>query len=107
VSAFAVIRLSGELEISRKDEVARELQLTGTEGGIIVDFHDVTYADSTTLAELLRFRGEAAARNIPVAIVIGSRQFSRLIQYAGLNDAFAVFESLAAASEFLASKGAA
>jgi anti-anti-sigma factor len=106
VSEVAVIRLSGELEISRKNEVARALQLTGTEGGIIVDFFDVTYADSTALAELLRFRGEAAARNIPVAIVIGSRQFSRLIQYAGLSDAFALFDDSGAAAAFLATKAA-
>ncbi len=107
MSDFTVIRLSGELEIGRKTEVAQALQLTGTEGGIIVDFFEVTYADSTTLAELLRFRSEAAARKIPVAIVIGSRQFSRLIQYAGLSDAFAVFDDPAAAAAFLASKGAA
>jgi len=99
--------MSGELELSRKSEVAQALQITDTAGGIIVDFFDVTYADSTTLAELLRFRGEAAARNIPVAIVIGSRQFSRLIRYAGLNDAFAVFDDKAAALAYLSTKGAA
>jgi len=105
VSAIAVIRLTGELEISRKGEIARALQLGGSEGGVLVDFFDVTYADSTTLAELLRFRREADAHGIPVAIVIGSRQFARLIQYAGLEAAFPVFDNRAAALTFL-SEGA-
>jgi anti-anti-sigma factor len=102
VSAISVIRLTGELEIGRKDEIVRALQLTGSEGGILVDFFDVTYADSTTLAELLRFRREATAREVPVAIIIGSRQFARLIQYAGLADAFPLFDNRAAALTYLA-----
>ncbi len=101
MSAIAVIRLTGELEISRKDEIARALRIAGSEGGILVDFFDVTYADSTTLAELLRFRREAEEKHVPVAIIIGSRQFARLIQYAGLSDAFPVFDNRAAALTFL------
>ena len=101
MSAITVIRLTGELEIGRKDEISRALRLTGSERSILVDFHDVTYADSTSLAELLRFRRDADAHGIPVAIVIGSRQFARLIQYAGLSDAFTVFEDRGAALTYL------
>jgi anti-anti-sigma factor len=104
VSAIAVIRLTGELEISRRDEIAAALRITGTESGILVDFFDVTYADSTTLAELLRFRRQADEHGIAVAIIIGSRQFARLIQYAGLGEAFPVFDNRAAALTFLSSK---
>ncbi len=95
--SIAVIRLSGELEIGRKDEITTALTVSGSESGILLDFSDVTYADSTSLAELLRFRDEAAKAAIPVAIVIGSRQFARLIQYAGLGHAFRIFDNRAAA----------
>ncbi len=95
--SIAVIRLAGELEIGRKDEITSALVVTGGESGILLDFSDVTYADSTSLAELLRFRDESAQQNIPVAIVIGSRQFARLIQYAGLGHAFRIFDNRAAA----------
>ncbi|HEV8021902.1 MAG TPA: STAS domain-containing protein [Candidatus Lustribacter sp.] len=91
--SIAVIRLSGELEIGRKAEVAAALVLAGNESGVLLDFSDVTYADSTTLAEMLRFRDEAAKAGVPVVIVIGSKQFARLIQYAGLGDAFHIFEN--------------
>jgi anti-anti-sigma factor len=95
--SISVIRLTGELEIGRKDEITNALTLSGSESGILLDFSDVTYADSTSLAELLRFRDESSQANIPVAIVIGSRQFARLIQYAGLGHAFRIFDNRAAA----------
>jgi anti-anti-sigma factor len=95
--SIAVIRLTGELEIGRKDEITTALTVSGNESAVLLDFSDVTYADSTTLGELLRFRDEASKQSIPVAIVIGSRQFARLIQYAGLGHAFHIFDNRAAA----------
>jgi anti-anti-sigma factor len=95
--SIAVIRLSGELEIGRRAEIAGVLVLGGNESGVLLDFSGVTYADSTTLAEMLRFRDEAAGAGVPVAIVIGSKQFARLIQYAGLSQAFHIFEDRGAA----------
>ena len=95
--SIAVIRLTGELEIGRRDEIAAALVVSGAESGILLDFSDVNYADSTSLAELLRFRDDAAQRSVPVAIVIGSKQFARLIQYAGLGHAFRIFDNRAEA----------
>ncbi len=95
--SITVIRLTGELEIGRRDEIAALLVVSGSEAGILLDFSDVSYADSTSLAELLRFRDDADKQNVPVAIVIGSKQFARLIQYAGLGHAFRIFENRAEA----------
>jgi anti-anti-sigma factor len=95
--SIAVIRLTGELEIGRRSEIAQTLVVNGSESGVLLDFSDVSYADSTSLAELLRFRDDAAKHNVPVAIVIGSKQFARLIQYAGLGHAFRIFDNRAEA----------
>jgi anti-anti-sigma factor len=95
--SIEVIRLSGELEIGRRDEIAAALVVNGSEAGVLLDFSEVTYADSTSLAELLRFRDLAAQHSVPVAIVIGSKQFARLIQYAGLSHAFRIFDNRAEA----------
>ncbi len=100
-SSLAVVRLVGELDIGRREEIARTLLVNGSESGILVDFAEVTYADSTTLTQLLRFRAETERLNVPIAIVIGSRQFARLIQYAGLGEAFAIFDNRAAALAYL------
>jgi anti-anti-sigma factor len=96
-TSIAVIRLTGELEIGRKDEIAHALVVAGNESGILLDFSDVDYADSTSLAELLRFRDEAGKKKVAVAILIGSKQFARLIQYAGLSHAFRIFDNRAEA----------
>lgn len=101
-SSIAVIRLEGELEIGRKADVAAALRLNGGESAVLLDFSGVTYADSTTLAELLRFRNEAAERDVAVAILVGNRQFARLVKYAGLADAFRIFDDRASALTELA-----
>lgn len=100
-SSLAVIRLSGELDIARRDEIARHLVVHGSEHGILVDLAEVTYADSTTLTQLLRFRADAERLGVPIAVVIATRQFARLIKYAGIEEAFAIFESRAAALAYL------
>jgi anti-anti-sigma factor len=94
---MSVIALGGELEIGRKAEIRQALRLGGDERSLLIDFSAVTYADSTALAELIRFHREAEAAGVPVAILTGTPQFSRLLQYAGLSGAFAVFEDRAAA----------
>ena len=100
--SIAVVRLTGELEIGRRGEIASALVVTGNEAGVLLDFSEVSYADSTSLAELLRFRDDADKLKVPVAIVIGSKQFARLIQYAGLGQAFRIFDSRAEALTDLA-----
>jgi anti-anti-sigma factor len=101
-SSIGVIKLTGELDIGRRDEIRAALHLAGDEAGMLIDFSEVTYADSTMLAQLLRLRTEATEQCIPLAIVIGSRQFARLIEYAGLSEAFAIFDTRAAALSHLA-----
>ncbi|HTV73211.1 MAG TPA: STAS domain-containing protein [Candidatus Acidoferrales bacterium] len=104
--SISVIKLTGELEIGRKAEVRGALQLTDEQKSILIDCGEVTYADSTALAELIRFRNQADARQVPVAILIGNGQFARLLDYAGLAQAFAVFDTRGAALAFLGSQTA-
>jgi anti-anti-sigma factor len=101
--SIAVIKLSGELEIGRKDEIRAALKMPAGATAVLMDFGEITYADSTALAELLRFRAEAESAGVRVAIVTGvaNQQFARLITYAGLQEAFAVFEARAAALNYL------
>jgi anti-anti-sigma factor len=98
----AVIQLAGELEIGRREYIHETLSVHGWEQGVLVDLSEATYADSTTLSELLRFREDADRLRIPVVLLIGSRQLARIIQYAGLKDAFNIFEDRDAALAHLA-----
>jgi anti-anti-sigma factor len=104
-SSLCVVKLVGELDIGQRDEVAAALRLDDGDGPVLVDLGEVTYADSTVIGELLRFRNDAEARGRRIALLIGSPQFARLLQYAGLPEAFAVFDNRAAALTFLAGAG--
>jgi anti-anti-sigma factor len=99
--SVAVIRLAGELDAARRDEVRQALQVGTQTGPILVDFSDVPYADSTVIAELMRFRAEAEAAGRRIAVLIGRAQFARLLQFAGLGDAFALFDERGAALTYL------
>lgn len=95
------IRLSGELEIGRKNEIRDALRQFNDADAVLLDLAEVTYADSIALTELLRFCVDAQRNDLPVALVIRTPQFARLVQYAGLAGAFKIFQDHDAAVEYL------
>ena len=95
------IRLTGELEIGRKNEIRDALRLSEDVGAVLLDLGEVTYADSIALTELLRFCVNAQRDDLPVALVIRTPQFARLVQYAGLAGAFKIFGEHGEAVEYL------
>jgi anti-anti-sigma factor len=100
--SIKTIRLSGELEIGRKNEIRDALRRSSDDRAILVDLSDVTYADSVALTELLRFCVNAQHEAVPVALVIRTPQFARVVQYAGLAAAFKTFNDRDAAFTYLA-----
>ena len=96
-----VIRFGGELEISRKNEIRTGLDSSADARAVLLDLSDVTYADSIALTELLRFCADAQRESRPVALVIQTPQFTRLVQYAGLASAFKIFHDCDEATAYL------
>lgn len=88
-----VIGFSGELDVARKVELRSALDGMTSLAGVVVDLSRVTYADSTALTELLRFRIDARKRGVPVAMAVATPQLERILRYAGLYDAFEIFGS--------------
>jgi len=88
-----VIGFSGELDVARKSELRSALDGITSLAGVVLDLSSVTYADSTALTELLRFRIDAGTRGVPVAIAVATPQLERILRYAGLYDTFEVFGS--------------
>ena len=95
--SIKTIRLSGELEISRKQEIRDALRRSSEDRAILVDLSEVTYADSIALTELLRFCVSAQREAIPVALLVQTPQFARVVEYAGLAGAFKTFNDRDAA----------
>jgi anti-anti-sigma factor len=100
-SSHDVVQLSGELDIERRDEVAAALLAAAPPRPALVDLSEVTYADSTIISELLRFRMRAERGEQRIAILVGTSRVVRLLEYAGLRDAFAIFEDRGSALTFL------
>ena len=95
------ICFSGELDIARKDEIRDALAAPDGGSPVLLDIAEVTYADSIALTELLRFCITAQHDGRPVALVIQTPQFARLIQYAGLASAFKIFHDNEEALHYL------
>ena len=93
--------MSGELEISRKQEIRDALRRSSEDKAILIDLADVTYADSIALTELLRFCVSAQREAIPVALLVQTPQFARVVEYAGLAGAFKTFNDRDAAFTYL------
>ncbi|HEY4441622.1 MAG TPA: STAS domain-containing protein [Candidatus Elarobacter sp.] len=87
-----VIRLAGELDATRREEIARALTLDLGRGGVLVDLSGAEYADSTVIAELVRLRRDADHVGRSVALLTGSPRIARILAYAGLGEAFRIFE---------------
>jgi len=104
-SSVAVIALSGELDVGRADEVARALELPSRTTPVLLDLSDVSYADSTVISALFHFSEKATAANTRVAVLIVKPQLIRLLEYAGLGEAFPVFRERSAALTYLLQNG--
>jgi anti-anti-sigma factor len=100
-TTIEVVRFAGELDIGRRSELHDGLAISENARAILLDLSAVTYADSTALSELMRFKADAQERRVPVAIVIVAPQFERLIRYAGLYEMFSIFDDLGPALSYL------
>jgi len=100
-SSLDVVHLSGELDIDRREAVAAALSAAVPPRPALVDLTEVTYADSTIIAELLRFRSRAERGGGRIAILVGASRVARVLEYAGMKDAFAIFEDRGSALTFL------
>ncbi len=105
-NAIKTISLSGELDIGRKNEIREALRRSAADRAVLIDLSDVTYADSVALTELLRFCVASSHDAIPVALVVRTPQFARVVEYAGLAAAFKIFRDPDAAQTYLRQGGA-
>ena len=99
-SSVDVIALSGELDVGRADEVVRTLTLSGS-APVLLDLSDVSYADSTVISALFAFSEQARSANVRIAVLMVKPQLIRLLEYAGLSEAFPVFRERSAALTYL------
>jgi anti-anti-sigma factor len=63
----SLLRLEGEYDLTRKDEIATLFESIDTDEPLVIDMAGVTYIDSTMLSELARLRVRHSHRPITLA----------------------------------------
>jgi anti-anti-sigma factor len=106
VDGFLVLGLEGEFDLAAADALRERLQVAraAADRGVVCDFSDVTFVDSSGLRELLRastaFReeGKAFALAAPQPAVI------RLLELTGVTEAISTAPTLDRALRLLAER---
>ena len=84
-----LVRLAGEYDLTRKDEIAALFDSLAQNGAIVIDLRDVTYLDSTVLRELAKLR----VRNDSHIELRGpSERIRRILNIAQFDELFSVTE---------------
>jgi anti-anti-sigma factor len=85
------VELSGEYDLSRRDEIAALFGSLRPEGPAVVDMSQVTYVDSTFLHELatLHFRFQ----ELPVTLVGVNDAIKRILRIVRFDKLFSISDS--------------
>jgi anti-sigma B factor antagonist len=86
---MATVELSGEIDIAVKEELRERLDAAAAESDEVdIDLSQVTYADSTALGLFIALRNRLRDRGGNVRLVSPSERVRKLLNYAGLDQAF-------------------
>ncbi|MFC4063828.1 STAS domain-containing protein [Actinoplanes subglobosus] len=90
------VTVSGEIDFSNADEVARGLTDAVTDWSpptLVVDLRNATFIDSTGLGALIEGYRAAVAAGIDFRVVNPSDTFRRVLTVTGLSDFFGLIEA--------------
>jgi anti-anti-sigma factor len=87
---------TGEYDLAVKEQLRDELDSLVDEPAVVLDFSDVSYMDSTCVAELMRNRELRASRGLPPPTIIikAGNRIRRIFEILGLLTAFDFVEEL-------------
>src|SRR5690554_46164 len=95
-----VVRLQGEFDIYRCDELERMLKPALDEPRVIVDLRGVGYIDSSSLAVLIRMRKVRTAKGFAPSIFIrGPKQVQTVLQITQLEQLWEQYDTFDEALE--------
>jgi len=84
------IRLAGDYDLSRKDEVSTLFNALDGDGAVVIDMTDVTYIDSSILNEFAVLRLRDENRSITLRRV--SKSVRRILQIVSFDRIFTLTE---------------
>jgi anti-anti-sigma factor len=81
-----VLRLTGEYDLTRKNEIAELFATVDGESSVQIDLSEVTYIDSTILRELAMLRQRQNGH--PIKLVGASSQIERVLRIVDFDKLF-------------------
>jgi anti-anti-sigma factor len=89
-SQLATVRLTGEYDIARREELARLFQSIDGQRPLVIDMSDVSYVDSTFLNELANLRLSDKGRSITISGA--NEHIARLLKTVSFDQLFKILE---------------
>ena len=88
---MVTVELSGEIDIALKDELRARFDAAAEQSDCVdIDLSKVEYADSTALGLIIGLRNRLRERGGTVRLVAPSQRMRKLLNYAGLDQAFEI-----------------
>ncbi len=88
-----LLSLSGELDLAAKEELRAKLDAAAEQSDSVdLDLAEVDYADSTALGLIIALRNKLRDRGGKVRLVAPSARMRKLLEYAGLHQAFEIVD---------------
>lgn len=90
---MATVELSGDVDIAVKEELRARLDAAAEQSNRVdIDLSKVEYADSTALGLIIGLRNRLRERGGNVRLVAPSERVRKLLNYAGLDQAFEIVD---------------
>lgn len=90
---MVTVQLSGDVDIATKEELRARLDAAAAESDSVdIDLSHVDYADSTALGLIIGLRNRLRERGGDVRLVSPSERVRKLLNYAGLDQAFNIVD---------------
>lgn len=94
----SVVVFAGEYTLGSKEKLHRELGRLATKSRLVLDFSEVSYMDSTCVAELLRMEQQRSAAGFEAAyVVMQAPVLARIFSVLTIDRVFRVVRTLAEA----------
>ena len=88
---IARIRLTGELDVAKEQQLAAQLEAARTADSIIIDLTDVTYIDSSALRCFVKLKKQVRDRGRDPILLFGLRPaLRRLFEITNLDGVFVI-----------------
>jgi anti-sigma B factor antagonist len=90
---MVTVELSGDVDIAVKEDLRARLDAAAEQSNTVdIDLSKVQYADSTALGLIIALRNRLRERGGTVRLVAPSDRVRKLLNYAGLDNAFEIIE---------------